>query len=349
MSTTVPPPNAAPPATQERNEIKVVSHSNLFYWWPVWAVGFLMAILTAIDNSRMVTVPPGTKAYKEVTADGEKHEGLVLPKGKHVQRVNPKDLESSTKDPWVHMSSSKNYGVIFCVTLLICIVITNVPLRGMWSLVAIIFIIMLSLIFALFDLWERIFFYLDLLDVRINMGGYLLISGSLFILWLVVLLVFDQQIYIVFTPGQFKVRTEIGGGEKVYDVVGMKLERQRSDLFRHMILGLGSGDLIVKTAGASSEHFDLPNVLFISKKVQHDRGHAPEAEGRRLQLSGSEAIGESGPAAVERNSFRSSSGRNGMNSVLPHRAETPGAGTACARPLMLDRGGDPAVMSSLNG
>lgn len=86
MSTTVPPPNAAPPATQERNEIKVVSHSNLFYWWPVWAVGFLMAILTAIDNSRMVTVPPGTKAYKEVTADGEKHEGLVLPKGKHVQR-----------------------------------------------------------------------------------------------------------------------------------------------------------------------------------------------------------------------------------------------------------------------
>lgn len=166
------------------------------------------------------------------------------------------------------MSSSKNYGVIFCVTLLICIVITNVPLRGMWSLVAIIFIIMLSLIFALFDLWERIFFYLDLLDVRINMGGYLLISGSLFILWLVVLLVFDQQIYIVFTPGQFKVRTEIGGGEKVYDVVGMKLERQRSDLFRHMILGLGSGDLIVKTAGASSEHFDLPNVLFISKKVQ---------------------------------------------------------------------------------
>jgi hypothetical protein len=166
------------------------------------------------------------------------------------------------------MARSKSYGVIFCVTLLICIVITNVPLRGMWSLVVIITVIMLSVIFALAGWWEYIFTYLNYLDIRINMGGYLFISCSLFAIWLFTLLFFDQQIYIVFTPGQFKVRTEIGGGEKVYDVMGMKLERQRSDLFRHMILGLGSGDLIVKTSGASSEHFDLPNVLFISKKVQ---------------------------------------------------------------------------------
>jgi hypothetical protein len=73
---------------------------------------------------------------------------------------------------------------------------------------------------------------------------------------------------MIFTPGQLKVRTEIGGGEKVYDAFGMTLEKQRSDLFRHWVLGLGSGDLIVKTAGAQAHHFDLPNVLFIGKKVQ---------------------------------------------------------------------------------
>jgi len=46
------------------------------------------------------------------------------------------------------------------------------------------------------------------------------------------------------------------------------LEKQRSDLFRHWILGLGSGDLIVKTTGAQAHHFEMPNVLFVSSKMQ---------------------------------------------------------------------------------
>jgi hypothetical protein len=268
MSTTAPP--AIAPATTERNELKVVSHSNLFYWWPVWVVGFLMALLTWIDRSLMVTVPPGTKALTTVTAEGEKvkHEGYVLPEGRKLTREDPKKDDSTPLQPRLRMSRSKSYGVIFCVTLLVCIVITNVPLRGMWSVVVIITAIMLSVIFALAGWWERIFATLHLLDIRINLGGYLFISGILFALWLGTLLLFDQQIYILFTPGQFKVCTEIGGGEKAYDVMGMRLERQKGDLFRHYILGLGSGDLIVKTAGASPEHFDLPNVLFIRKKVQ---------------------------------------------------------------------------------
>src|SRR5207244_492594 len=112
--------------------------------------------------------------------------------------------------------------------------------------------------------WEWIFSKLAILDIRINMGGYLFISVILLAVWLFTTLIFDKQIYIVFQPGQFKVCTEIGGGEKVYDAIGLTLERQRADLFRHYILGLGSGDLIVKTSGAQAHHFDLPNVLFIS-------------------------------------------------------------------------------------
>jgi len=100
--------------------------------------------------------------------------------------------------------------------------------------------------------------------------GTTLVVGStvLLVVWLVTFVFFDRQIYMRFTPGQLKVCTEIGGGEKVYDAVGMTLEKQRSDLFRHWILGLGSGDLVVNTAGAGVHHFDLPNVLFIGKKVQ---------------------------------------------------------------------------------
>jgi hypothetical protein len=138
----------------------------------------------------------------------------------------------------------------------------------MWSLVVILTVVMMSVIFALAGWWDYIFTKLSLLDIRINMGGYLFIATVLFIVWLVTLLFFDRQTYIVFGARQFKVCTEIGGGEKSYDTVGMTLERQKGDLFRHYILGLGSGDLIVKTSGAQAHHFDLPNVLFIGKKVQ---------------------------------------------------------------------------------
>jgi hypothetical protein len=266
----------APAATSAQpTEITVVSHSNLFYWWPVWAVAFLMALLTWIDNTYMVTVPSHTEpniAVKVPTAgDPDKtvtREAYVLPEGKKLERTIKDDPASKPHEVRLHMSVRKTYGVIFCMTLLLVILITNVPLRGMWSVVVIISIIMLSVIFALAGWWETIFERLARLDIRINLGGYLFIGLGLFAIWIITLLFFDKQMYVIFTPRQFKVRTEIGGGEKVMDAVGLRLEKQKSDLFRHYILGLGSGDLIVKTTGAAQEHYDLPNVLFINKKVQ---------------------------------------------------------------------------------
>ena len=56
--------------------------------------------------------------------------------------------------------------------------------------------------------------------------------------------------------------------DEFLDTMGMKMEKQQSDFFRHTILGLGAGDLIVKTSGATNEHFDLHNVLWINWKVQ---------------------------------------------------------------------------------
>src|SRR5262249_54301354 len=125
----------------ERNEVVVVSHSNLFYWWPVWACGFLMAILTAFDRHRMAIVPDGTLASKSISKAEVKdprtgkeevardREGLVFPEGKHVSRTDPKDTSSAARDPYIHMSRSKAYGVIFFTVLLVVIFITNVPLR----------------------------------------------------------------------------------------------------------------------------------------------------------------------------------------------------------------------------
>ena len=237
-----PPPR--PPA--DARSITIVSHSNLFYWWPVWAVGFLMAFVTLITQTRAVVVPG---------------ESLKAPAGQMVTvQVDPAKS--------LHVSSSKNLGVLFAMVLLLVIAITNIPLRGLWSVIVIVFVIFLSIILALLNAWETILDYLSLLDVRINLGGYLLISSVLFVLWLIVFLFFDKQIYMIFTPGQMRVRLEIGDAETAYDTSGMTVQKQRSDLFRHWVLGLGSGDLIVKTSGAQAHHFDMPNVLFVSPKIR---------------------------------------------------------------------------------
>jgi hypothetical protein len=286
--TTTPSPAPAPtqPA-HERNSITIISHSNLFYWWPVWACGFIMAILTFIDGSRMAVVPPDAVAAKDADVtipeqNGktilDKREVLIMPvkQGKDGKPIpilrwtsaNDKNSAVISSQRYLHMSKNKSYGVLFATVLMVVIVITNVPMRGMTSFLVILLVILLSVIFALAGWWETILLHLSYLDIRINAGGYLFISGILFAIWLFTFLLFDRQIYMVFEPGQFRVCTEIGGGEHVYDATGMTLEKRRSDLFRHWILGFGSGDLVVKTAGAQAHEFDLPNVLGINSKKQ---------------------------------------------------------------------------------
>ena len=59
----------------------------------------------------------------------------------------------------------------------------------------------------------------------------------------------------------------IGGGETVYGTTGMVVQKQRGDLFRHWILGFGSGDLIVRPSGAHSA-IEMPNVLQVGRVVR---------------------------------------------------------------------------------
>ena len=44
--------------------------------------------------------------------------------------------------------------------------------------------------------------------------------------------------------------------------------KRRSDLFRHWLIGFGSGDLLVRTAGAHGQQFEMRNVLFVESKLQ---------------------------------------------------------------------------------
>src|SRR5207245_11055318 len=92
--------------------------------------------------------------------------------------------------PYLHVATNKSYGVLYAVVLLLCIVITNVPLRGLWSVVAIVAIVLLSIIFALATYegrtyWDYILDTLFRMHIHINALGYLVISAALFVIWLV--------------------------------------------------------------------------------------------------------------------------------------------------------------------
>lgn len=293
MSSNPPAPNPAPapappvpgPDTSATTEIRIISHSNIFYWWPVWAVGLLMAFLTLLSGQRMILVPAGAEARRDwqvvvgttTTETGvaipktATKEGILLEKGNLLpdKPENPGDPTlPKPLQPKLRMAATSSYGVIWATVLLLVIVITNIHLRGLWSVVIIVLILLISVIFGLLDWWTPILDTISLLDIRINLGGYLFISLTLLGIWLAGLLFFDRQTYMVFTPGQLKVCLEIGGGETAYDTMGMVIQKQRDDLFRHWILGLGSGDLIVRTSGATAQEFHLPNVLFVGHKLQ---------------------------------------------------------------------------------
>jgi hypothetical protein len=265
-------------------EIIVVSHSHLFYWWPVWLFAFIMAIWTAVDNKRMAIVPPGTKpvpdqrvAVSDKDGDLEKRDVLVLPKDAKLLTRTRADGTEQVLQPNIMMASSKDLGILFVVVLLLVIFITNVPLRGLWSVFIIISIILLSIIFAQAGIWDRLLNQVGLLAIHINLGGYLFIAIALFVIWIVNFLFFDRQIYMIFTPGQVRVHLEIGAGETVYGTEGMVFQKQRSDLFRHWILGFGSGDLIVRPGGGS-QHIDLPNVLAVGRRVRQIEKKLAEKE-----------------------------------------------------------------------
>jgi hypothetical protein len=258
-----------PPHINKRGdaEIRIVSHSNLFYWWPVWVVGFIIAILAWIDGHMMVIVPRGTTLEHNRQVQGLPEKGevdlLILPKQKGAA-----DNDQGPSVAMVRVAGYKGYGVFFAIILLLIIVFTNVPLRGMWSVTLVVTAVLLSIILALAGWWEPILARLEQLHIYMNIAGYLVLSSALFVIWLVTLTLFDPQVYMVFTPGQLRVHQEIGGGEAAYDTAGMVIQKQRNDLFRHWVLGLGSGDLIVNTSGATAHHFDLPNVLFVGYKVR---------------------------------------------------------------------------------
>jgi hypothetical protein len=251
----------------DKREIRIVQHSPVLYWWPVWAFGFLMALITFMYGTRLAILPPNSRIEEPTEKKASK---LVIDvNGKTTESIQ--DAQANEKQPGVfhvHVADTPYIGTIFACILMAVIIITNVPLRGMWSIVVIMLVVISIIFFTLLGWWGGIFwFFHDFLHIYINAGGYMFISTVLFAVWLVTVIFFDRQVYMIFTPRQLKVCQQIGGGEIAHDTTGMVVQKHRDDLFRHWILGLGSGDLMVKTAGANSQEYHFHNVVGVGYKL----------------------------------------------------------------------------------
>ena len=267
----VPPPTATTfPSSSARgpDEIKLISHSNLFYWWPVWFLAFFMAFWTLVENHRLAIVPSGGV----VTETGPGKYTMEFVNGATTETLQEADNARGSDEAafGTRVSEKPWLGAMFVIGLILTILITNVPLRGLWSFLIIILVIVIALVISLAGAWDTIFTQVGDLHIYINMAGYLFIGTAVFVIWAVATFGFDRRSYIIFAPGQIRVCEHIGDAVQTYSTYGVAMEKHRDDLFRHYILGFGSGDLTVRVRAGQGQHeLKLPNVLFIGWRL-HD-------------------------------------------------------------------------------
>jgi hypothetical protein len=182
-----------------------------------------------------------------------------------ITRMHGQTVQIGNTEVW--MDHSKNMGVLFTVIFFLVILITNITLRGLASAVVVLAVAFIALLLAYMGWWEDVLSWMGRVSIFMNMGFYVFFSSLVFLVWATSVFIYDRMSYWRVTPGQLTHDAVIGGAQKSYDTRGMVFEKQRQDLFRHWILGFGSGDIQISTTGARRETFSIPNVLFVDAKV----------------------------------------------------------------------------------
>ena len=288
-----PPSQGGPEDIVERRpgEIKLISRSMLFYWWPVWAICFFNAAWTLVEDNRMAVLPSGMRVEPAVKDDQGVH---IVPVAEgqsdtrpnaFVFTANPNDKswkyeehplgtavglsQAEGNEPWsTRMSRHPALGVTFALILLMVIFTTNVPLRGLWSFVVFLLLALIVVIITLIPgAWDSIGRAVSSWLVFMNLAGYLIIGGVIFILWAIAFFIFDPRQFVVFAPGQIRVCEHIGDAVEAYSSVGVQLRKERDDPFRHLLLGFGSSDLVIKFSTGDRREVRIPNVLGLNFQI----------------------------------------------------------------------------------
>jgi hypothetical protein len=222
-------PQATPPKKEPEPErlqsLRIYGHSNFFYWWVVWAWGFVCALLTYFDGRT-----------------------VELLAGKHL---------------FVH--SHAWVGVSFVIVMLVVTFQTNYRLKGSASFIALLVIALAAFITYNLGWWEYIVRIFPTLLIYMNLAFYVSLSTVLLALWLLATFVLDSLTYWEFTPGQVTRRQLLGEGSESFDAHGLHIDRVADDILINKVLGLrwlgyGTADLKFTTSGGVRERFTIENV-----------------------------------------------------------------------------------------
>jgi hypothetical protein len=216
------------PVIQATPDVTLISHSDVFYWWPAWTSGYAVALLSFLQGQD-VAISPGV-----------------------VERVHP----------------SNNPGIFFIAILVALVVFTTARLRGIYSILMIVAVAFIVVLFAWLGWWDTILGAIPNVSARANMGFYLVFSTALLLVWLAAFFVFDRLTVWRIRPGQMLVENLVGGKTRSYDTNGLVFEKRGQDLFHDVILGFGAGDLTLTTGGANKETIRIPNVLMVDTKMK---------------------------------------------------------------------------------
>ncbi len=235
MSTTVAREVEAPRVTP-LPQVKCSAHSALIYWWPVWAMGFILAGWTALGDHHVALVPAGS------TVDGNV---VAAPEGSNPLLTG------------VHLTRSSVPGVLFVATILAVLV-----LRGGWlterrAITLLTGSALVAGFVSVLDGWGPVASGAAYLGIYLNLGAYLVLSTGLFVLWMIHFFVLDRRSYVIITSEGVRLREGPDAPELTFPREEVSLEAEPYDWFRWLI-GFGAGRVAVRVGDRRLELANVP-------------------------------------------------------------------------------------------
>lgn len=213
-------------SSKASESISVYQHSDLIYWWVVWAYGYFCAAITALFG---IPVVIGTeKAVK------------FYP------------------DTWL--------GISYIVVVIFVLVMTSAKAKGIFSLVLFMVIGGLAALLQYAVGFDQLLGLLSLALVHMNLAFYIFMSSVLLFFWVIIVFGVERFKVWKFSAGTITMRLGFMDEEHVFKASAPLLKRIPDDLIVHKILGLaflgyGMGDIEISFSTANGrEKHDLKNV-----------------------------------------------------------------------------------------
>lgn len=215
------------PKKAEVVQVVVYGHSALFYWWPLWVAGYIMAILTSVNHNQVV-------------------------------------IES--KPEWFYPSRNLGVIYTLLLLLLIVVTSTKIKgMKAALIIAAMAFLALLFVHLGWWEaMLEWLGHQSISLSLGFYLfSSTLLCLGWLISVFAIDRMSFWRfrpgHVTHEYLGG-------IVNNSYDTDNMTISLNRQ-DDFFRHWIIGLGSGDLKMHTMGGRGEEMNVMNVLFVGTKM----------------------------------------------------------------------------------